>query len=129
MKTRTDIDVLSGESVAVQLGKKEFLIAPQPRGRAAKWAAEYLQRMERGEQLLDPKNLEKLSDLFYSYSPEIGEAREWIEENATQGEFAKAFAVMGALSCGPLTRIPLLSMEMTAGVTINGNGTVDTPTQ
>ena len=102
-QTRTELDALTATPVVVKLGGKDFSIAPQPRGRAAKWLKEYLSLIpQRDESWIDkPEIHEGINELFYSYDPELAKSRKWIDEHATQEEFADAFAEMIALTQGP----------------------------
>lgn len=131
MTERSESEILSGAPIRVVLGEREFHIAPQVR----KWSRRFRSALGAALTDLDlvtfatqaavtgnvmqvdvaqilplvlsfvREKADQLLDLIYEYSPALQEAREYIEENATDEQCVEALVACFRMAFGPFVRI------------------------
>ncbi|OPZ72266.1 MAG: hypothetical protein BWY83_00738 [bacterium ADurb.Bin478] len=149
---RSDSQILSADVESVKLGGVVYAIAPQPRKRSRVFRQKIAEKIETlgpainaiataivsksesvsATTLIDAVNFlvrngaDDLLDLVYEYSPELSEARDAIEENATDGEVASALIACFTFTFGPFVGMFLGAQKQMSVTTTNESSTTST---
>ena len=100
MSERTEADALDKVPVKVVLGRRTFSIKPQVRKNSRGFRRAF-QELTEGADIENLNTNDELIDLVYVYSAELAEAREYIEDNATDEQMVAAFVAITGLALGP----------------------------
>lgn len=120
---RTDEDILTRKPLDIKLGSRDFEVKILALGKARAWRTLLIQTMATVLASFKtpptPDNMapaltaamltfpEKLHELVDAYSPEIKEAHEYVEENASDEQLAAAYGKITAVAFPFLAQLSL----------------------
>lgn len=129
MTERTTSEILGAEAITVTLGGRAFEVRPQKRKNSRRFRHQCRERLTSLQDVIvagikaasgsfDPAEivpriaefiggpLDEVIDLIYEYDPVLSDARDHIDENATDSECIDALIACFMLAFGPFVQLP-----------------------